>query len=170
MECRICFDSGSEPLISPCKCTGSMKWVHKTCLQTWVNHKKDYKCPVCKEKFVIERNKLEGLITYILDSDTITTIITILICICILNYSIYYKIRPNTIALSFFILIFGMHYIQKLFGHEEINFDVLFETMLIHHTNNLSLGVNQYGHFSTICAGMWIIVDKGKHVILTPYT
>ena len=169
MECRICFDSGTEPLISPCKCTGSMKWVHKSCLQQWINHKKDYKCPVCKEKFNIDRSNVQGMISYILDSDTITTIITVLICLFILNYSVYYRIRPNTIALTFFMVIFGMHYIQKFIGYEEINFDSLFEAMLLHHTNNLSLGMNQYGHFSTICTGMWIIVDKMKHSILTPY-
>ena len=106
MECRICFDSGSEPLISPCKCTGSMKWVHKSCLQQWINHKKDYKCPVCKEKFNIDRNNVQGIISYILDSDTITTIITVLVCLLILNYSVYYGIRPNTIALTFFMVIF----------------------------------------------------------------
>lgn len=40
--CKICL-SGSEstdnPLISPCKCDGSMKFVHFECLQKWAWNK-----------------------------------------------------------------------------------------------------------------------------------
>lgn len=38
--CRICLcgedDDEANPLISPCKCSGSMKWVHLECLRTWM--------------------------------------------------------------------------------------------------------------------------------------
>lgn len=40
--CRICFcDDNTEenPLIVPCKCTGTMKDIHLGCLQTWINSK-----------------------------------------------------------------------------------------------------------------------------------
>ena len=38
-SCRICFQEQlqlSDPLIAPCKCTGSMKHVHLDCLRTWL--------------------------------------------------------------------------------------------------------------------------------------
>ena len=37
--CRICYDSGEEanPLISPCKCSGSMQYVHLQCLRKWMD-------------------------------------------------------------------------------------------------------------------------------------
>ena len=38
-ECRICLDSGStpeNPLIAPCRCTGSIKYVHKSCFLKWL--------------------------------------------------------------------------------------------------------------------------------------
>ncbi len=165
MECRICFDSTNEPLISPCKCTGSMQWVHRTCLQKWINIKKDTKCPVCKENYIINRDETQGFVSYLLGSDTVTTIITGFVCMFIINLSFHYRIRPNTIALSFFMIIFGMHYIQVYFEHEEINFDELFETMIIYSGN----GRNQYGHFAVIGASFWIIIDKLKHKILVPY-
>tara|TARA_B100001250_G_scaffold400963_1_gene412226 strand:- start:1035 stop:1535 length:501 start_codon:yes stop_codon:yes gene_type:complete len=165
MECRICFDSTDEPLISPCKCTGSMQWVHRTCLQKWINIKKDTKCPVCKENYIINRDETQGFVSYLLGSDTVTTIITGFVCMFIINLSFHYRIRPNTIALSFFMIIFGMHYIQVYFEHEEINFDELFETMIIYSGN----GRNQYGHFAVIGASFWIIIDKLKHKILVPY-
>ena len=37
--CRICYDSGDDgnPLISPCKCSGSMQYVHLQCLRKWMD-------------------------------------------------------------------------------------------------------------------------------------
>ena len=37
-ECRICFENDStfeNPLISPCLCSGTSKYVHKCCIQRW---------------------------------------------------------------------------------------------------------------------------------------
>ena len=165
MECRICYDKTSEPLIEPCKCSGSMGFVHKSCLQTWINHKKSYICPVCNDKFNIERDNTQEIVSFLLGSDTVTTIITGVLCVLLLNISVYYQIRPNTIAVFFFMIVFGMYYIQNLFGHEEISFDVLFDTMLIHSTHNSV----QFGHFTMIIAGLWVIIDKSKHYLLSPY-
>ena len=73
--CRICYgdDSTDEnPLICPCICKGSMKYIHYECLKNWLNSKieedisvdsenpevdvitynrKDISCELCKEKF-----------------------------------------------------------------------------------------------------------------------
>ena len=40
-QCRICFNSDEEisPLISPCSCTGSSKYIHLLCLQKWLQSK-----------------------------------------------------------------------------------------------------------------------------------
>eukprot|EP00930_Biecheleria_cincta_P062575 TRINITY_DN48024_c0_g1_i1.p1 TRINITY_DN48024_c0_g1~~TRINITY_DN48024_c0_g1_i1.p1 ORF type:complete len:355 (+),score=44.86 TRINITY_DN48024_c0_g1_i1:60-1067(+) len=32
--CRICFEGGGE-LISPCSCSGTSKWIHRSCLNHW---------------------------------------------------------------------------------------------------------------------------------------
>ena len=40
--CRICYRDDSDekdPLISPCKCKGSMKYIHYKCLKNWFNSK-----------------------------------------------------------------------------------------------------------------------------------
>ena len=38
--CRICYtNEPSSPLISPCNCTGSLRYVHLTCLQKWIMSK-----------------------------------------------------------------------------------------------------------------------------------
>jgi RING-variant domain len=55
--CRICFESDNT-LINPCKCSGSMKYVHEACLKLWVlacnQEIKNSSCDICKEKFVTE--------------------------------------------------------------------------------------------------------------------
>ncbi|CAE7507745.1 SSM4, partial [Symbiodinium sp. CCMP2456] len=36
LECRLCLGQGEEgELIAPCRCAGSMRWVHRACLDTW---------------------------------------------------------------------------------------------------------------------------------------
>mmetsp|Transcript_4924 Transcript_4924/g.7418 ORF Transcript_4924/g.7418 Transcript_4924/m.7418 type:complete len:105 (+) Transcript_4924:57-371(+) len=37
-ECRLCLSEGGE-MIAPCKCTGSIKYVHYKCLQRWLQEK-----------------------------------------------------------------------------------------------------------------------------------
>jgi len=37
--CRVCWMDGQEdgnPLVSPCTCTGSVKYIHFNCLQKWL--------------------------------------------------------------------------------------------------------------------------------------
>lgn len=52
MECRFCFEGGQ--LISPCKCSGSQKWIHETCLKKWYNMKSENSvCSVCKYRFKV---------------------------------------------------------------------------------------------------------------------
>lgn len=41
--CRICLSyeaDSTNPLISPCKCSGSMKFIHLLCLRHWLNSRK----------------------------------------------------------------------------------------------------------------------------------
>ena len=80
-ECRICFENEStreNPLISPCLCRGTSKYVHKNCIQRWreVNNNTEYfwKCRECnhdynliksypKENFIIPETNISELRT-----------------------------------------------------------------------------------------------------------
>eukprot|EP00826_Nyctotherus_ovalis_P051406 TRINITY_DN641_c0_g3_i3.p1 TRINITY_DN641_c0_g3~~TRINITY_DN641_c0_g3_i3.p1 ORF type:complete len:217 (+),score=60.90 TRINITY_DN641_c0_g3_i3:474-1124(+) len=74
--CRICFMSASSPenpLFAPCKCTGTVKFIHFKCLKSWLNLKldkqelphlqsyywKSFDCEICKTiyPFCIEHLK-----------------------------------------------------------------------------------------------------------------
>ena len=69
-NCRICFCEGNfegkDPLISPCKCTGSVSYIHLNCLRKWLTSKiirkssssnniycytyKSLECEICKTR------------------------------------------------------------------------------------------------------------------------
>lgn len=51
--CRICRGEGSqeEPLFYPCKCSGSIKFVHQNCLMEWLSHSQKKHCELCKTTF-----------------------------------------------------------------------------------------------------------------------
>lgn len=69
--CRICYmeedDPENNPLLNPCICSGSMKYIHFQCLRHWINNKcyskinnnsncyifkiKPVECELCKTKF-----------------------------------------------------------------------------------------------------------------------
>lgn len=43
--CRICLgeDEPENPIISPCNCTGSVKFIHLECIKEWLEGKKHKK-------------------------------------------------------------------------------------------------------------------------------
>lgn len=66
--CRICYRSESDlsdPLITPCKCSGSMAFIHYSCLKKSIDSRtqktfeqglkifiwRDFECEICKEKY-----------------------------------------------------------------------------------------------------------------------
>ncbi|XP_078284470.1 uncharacterized protein LOC144609938 [Rhinoraja longicauda] len=60
--CRICHCEGDDegPLITPCHCTGSLRYVHQACLQHWVKSSDTRCCELCKYEFIME-TKLKPL-------------------------------------------------------------------------------------------------------------
>ena len=62
--CRICYGEESNdknPLICPCVCKGSMKYIHYECLKNWLNSKIEEEMPMdnIKEVDVITYNRKE---------------------------------------------------------------------------------------------------------------
>lgn len=52
--CRFCLRKGKKGWLAPCDCKGSVKWVHKRCLQKWresdANLNPDV-CPTCRQRY-----------------------------------------------------------------------------------------------------------------------
>ena len=53
--CRICRGeaTSSQPLYHPCKCRGSIKYIHQDCLMEWLKHsnKSTEKCDICNSPY-----------------------------------------------------------------------------------------------------------------------
>ena len=64
LHCKICLEGAAEStgrgsLISPCKCDGSMKFVHEKCIKRWVFQRfsegsREVTCEICHDSFLIE--------------------------------------------------------------------------------------------------------------------
>uniref|UniRef100_A0A803XKD1 E3 ubiquitin-protein ligase MARCHF5 n=1 Tax=Meleagris gallopavo TaxID=9103 RepID=A0A803XKD1_MELGA len=75
-SCWVCFatdeDDRTAEWVRPCRCRGSTKWVHQTCLQRWVDEKQRgnstarVACPQCNAEYLIVFPKL-GPVVYVLD-------------------------------------------------------------------------------------------------------
>lgn len=48
--CRVCWsetETEDNPKVSPCKCDGSVKWIHFKCLKVWMENKMQTKSSDC---------------------------------------------------------------------------------------------------------------------------
>ncbi|TFK52041.1 hypothetical protein OE88DRAFT_1499089 [Heliocybe sulcata] len=55
--CRICSAPAEpdQPLFHPCKCSGTIRYIHQDCLTTWLTHSKKKTCDVCKYPYSFEK-------------------------------------------------------------------------------------------------------------------
>ncbi len=56
-QCRICLDEDDMTnLIAPCRCNGSVKYVHRDCIQTWIRFTENpdlkKKCSMCQTEYI----------------------------------------------------------------------------------------------------------------------
>jgi E3 ubiquitin-protein ligase MARCH1/8 len=54
--CRICHCEADidNPLLSPCYCSGSLKYVHQSCLRQWLAASDTRSCELCKFSFILQ--------------------------------------------------------------------------------------------------------------------
>ena len=131
-ECRFCFES-SEPLINPCKCDGSLKFVHKKCLETWIQTSRHLECNVCKTPFKIHND------SFIRTTKFLNILHVIIMFALIL---IFYKLD---LSLSWVIIIIilncsTINKIQDYYETYEINIDTIlqiFDESLMYRENCL---------------------------------
>ncbi|XP_030245149.1 E3 ubiquitin-protein ligase MARCH7, partial [Drosophila navojoa] len=65
-SCRICrwHRSDMEIINCPCKCKGSVGYIHLKCLKRWIMHRRDNRCEICHAPYNItaERASLKQMI------------------------------------------------------------------------------------------------------------
>lgn len=75
--CRVCLSEDEvgqrkaqlpDPLLSPCLCNGTVKWVHRSCLERWRAEKQGtpyaHYCELCGARYAL-RSKTPSLLRYI---------------------------------------------------------------------------------------------------------
>lgn len=62
-SCRICYgtDKLTNPLLTPCDCRGSIKFIHQQCLTQWIHVSLSQQCELCKTDYLFEEMDLEPL-------------------------------------------------------------------------------------------------------------
>lgn len=89
--CRICLDTEGQ-MFSPCKCCGSMKYVHRECLKQWrgINRMRPTyaRCDMCRTPYLFAVTKREdslvGFITEKVDASLISLFVHVSILSCII--------------------------------------------------------------------------------------
>ncbi|KAF8903526.1 hypothetical protein CPB84DRAFT_1814671 [Gymnopilus junonius] len=58
--CRICSAPAEpdQPLFHPCKCSGTIRYIHQDCLTTWLAHSKKKNCDVCKHPYAFTKGTI----------------------------------------------------------------------------------------------------------------
>uniref|UniRef100_A0A096LWW9 Membrane-associated ring finger (C3HC4) 1 n=1 Tax=Poecilia formosa TaxID=48698 RepID=A0A096LWW9_POEFO len=96
---RICHCEGDEdcPLITPCRCTGSLSFVHQGCLNQWIKSSDTRCCELCKFDFIME-TKLKPLSKFQkLDRKKIfCSVLFHLIAIVCMLWSVYILVKRTT--------------------------------------------------------------------------
>ena len=74
-HCWVCFateeDDTLAQWVSPCKCRGTAKWVHKACLQRWIDEKQqgnssiEVACPQCNSMYIIIYPRSDIVVKYL---------------------------------------------------------------------------------------------------------
>lgn len=100
-ECKICFEHTnlpSNPLISPCACKGSQKYIHRQCLNTWRVYNTGagafYQCQTCKvdyqfTKSISQKKRIKAMSMFILK------MLLEIVVVCLVSFA---TITMNTFA------------------------------------------------------------------------
>jgi len=88
--CRICHGGDEEGrLFSPCRCKGSMKYVHIQCLNSWrissANSSSYFQCDTCHYKYHFQRTSISKLFSSFIVLQ-ITTFLVFLLLIIFAGY------------------------------------------------------------------------------------
>lgn len=140
--CRFCHettDTKSNPLITPCLCKGSLEFVHRQCLERWLNESNQNKCDICQYQYLVEENLryrcLESGIVWLrrpenrtlLCMDTCFCLILSAICVVLLccgSVGLMFAANPKAetpqstlyirVVTSLFLIILGVIYLVNL--------------------------------------------------------
>nr|CAI5841304.1 unnamed protein product [Callosobruchus analis] len=113
--CRICYDGDKdEELIQPCSCKGTVAFVHKSCLETWLGESNTTACELCHTAFKTERTprytSRQSVWQWIRNPSGLATAVRSDIVACAV-------ITPLAIVITYVCLFSSEYYNQKKFSN-----------------------------------------------------
>ncbi|XP_055936100.1 E3 ubiquitin-protein ligase MARCHF5-like [Argiope bruennichi] len=118
VNCWVCFGSTEDDRdaewVQPCKCRGTTKWVHQSCLQRWIDEKQKgnssaaVTCPQCNAEYILVFPPF-GRLVFVLDmADRIIYKVCPLVTAGIVVGSIYWTA-----------VTYGAVTVMQILGHKE---------------------------------------------------
>jgi len=67
MQCRICLEDGNAgTLLTPCQCRGTSSYIHRACLEQYIQYYPDRICRVCHTRFFHHITPREEILFWVL--------------------------------------------------------------------------------------------------------
>lgn len=121
MQCRICLDDGDQTtLLSPCRCRGSSSYIHRGCLERYIQYYPDRICRVCNSQFI----------PFMTTCDYLSGIGILLIIACLLFVS-NVRLLVKVVLMGITSLITGYFFHRNLFGTTPIVFVLIFLVLFL---------------------------------------
>ncbi len=157
-ECRFCLEeSPVKKLISPCQCDGSVKYVHKQCLEKWRQQNTDnqyyHKCNLCGGEYTFSPNIYDYLNYYSCFYLFIYYVLSNIIAVCLYNFNVSEKIIHLTIrkdyistvekflyydvTLYFYNLYISFYFIDSFFYFFTVIYNKMYNIIGIDHCRNV---------------------------------
>lgn len=113
--CRICHEGerGSEKLVRPCWCCGTLGYTHQKCLEKWLQTKRQDVCELCRYQFHTrrkDRSFKEWLQTPARPRDRRNMVMDVL-CFCLLTPMVF---------TSAWLCLHGAHYYLTYFNNRDL--------------------------------------------------
>lgn len=124
MSCRYCLEEDGA-FISPCRCNGSVKYVHRECLNKWIETialDRDVKCPICLD--ILPTNHIFE--KYLLNSKHP------------LNINKFYLFVLFQILLGIFIIRYKQELLHTIYLHAQIGTHLAYLAFITIHFYNLT--------------------------------
>ena len=155
LECKICLDNDKiENFMSPCECKGSLKYIHKICLEKSIKSSKDSsKCEICNYKFIIMKKFEVYNFIKIINYFNLFIIINYLSIIVYLIYFLdYILLLPIYLILPLILIINLINYLIN-----DINIKLIIKKNILAHISYSFIYV-LYEYFSN--KAKYIATDK----------
>ena len=157
MTCRICLES-SGTLISPCNCRGTSGYIHKECLEMWMNESNRQSCEICQYEYNVTEVSQCSIKQYMHTLSTVNfssaLCRSILICSLSLNtLNAFLLFETSTSQLvyynntAFFVIILCGTILQLM--HKN-TFNIHNTLVILHYTYCLCFLIIMYGRASMI--------------------